>query len=781
MPEEGKGSGKAVLGGVEPPGGREIENSSSQAPSSSAPAPPILHRGSMARFLGPLALGGAAVAAAMSSVASARLSSSRIAKAHAATPFAVEDVHHATSDSESFALMAQFLILMGALTLAKSTVRRRANRRSKSSSTTKSPTSSGPDSMGSGLSSHDADSQSLKSKNGTGLKTMPAWLWWTEATIYAYLVVQFYMRTLMTTERVSARYKELLVNKHHQKPHVSGLHDSWLSPWIGGRPIDIKDAQYHEFRDMLPTLVGIMVVYLLLGFVVRRLTLYWSRLNRMRARATYIASVGILASVVFHEADTIKILVLVALNQVLSHATLSTHWITPTIMWAFNILVLYCNETYSGYKFSSIFGKTPWTHWLDSHTGDLQWHHSFNFIMLRMVSFNMDMWWRYCAIHTNTDPTSKDAKHSSAPSGGASASKIWKSDDDTVAIRESSIDERSRVEQYHLEQVYHDPVVYLSYLLYLPLYVAGPTITFNSFVSHLALAQQTYTLKGKFRYAFRFLAILLLFEVLTHYLYVGTLSFMAFRYTVNEVDPTTRRFVRTPLLVYLTRQYYGGPLNYEDVIYYSYWALMYLWFKFLLIWRFFRLWAVCDDIEPVENMERCMNNNFTIGGFWRAWHRSFNRWLVRYIYVPLGGNGIGPFRKAFNILVVFTFVGFWHDIKPQLFAWGWLLSIFFVPEIVAERVSRFPAMRSWMDMHPLASRWLVCFLGACNIIMLKIANIVGYTTGLEGAALLLPAITTWEGAFFVLYYLFVMATGVHLMFFIREWRGQDLNATSKRI
>ncbi|GBG30487.1 Glycerol uptake protein 1 [Hondaea fermentalgiana] len=215
---------------------------------------------------------------------------------------------------------------------------------------------------------------------------------------------------------------------------------------------------------------------------------------------------------------------------------------------------------------------------------------------------------------------------------------------------------------------------------------------------------------------------------------------------------------------------YGGPLDYEEVVYYSYWALMYLWFKFLLIWRFFRLWAVCDDVEPVENMERCMNNNFTVGGFWRAWHRSFNRWLVRYIYVPLGGNSIGPLRKAFNILVVFTFVGFWHDLKPELFAWGWLLSLFFMPEIVAERVSRIESVRAWMEKHPLAGRWIVSFLGACNIIMLKIANIVGYTTGLEGAAMLLPALQSWDGLLFVSGYLFEMTIGVQCMLFIRDAR-----------
>lgn len=33
-----------------------------------------------------------------------------------------------------------------------------------------------------------------------------------------------------------------------------------------------------------------------------------------------------------------------------------------------------------------------------------------------------------------------------------------------------------------------------------------------------------------------------------------------------------------------------------------------MWLKFLIIWRFARLWALCDGIEVVENMQRCVCN-----------------------------------------------------------------------------------------------------------------------------------------------------------------------------
>lgn len=52
--------------------------------------------------------------------------------------------------------------------------------------------------------------------------------------------------------------------------------------------------------------------------------------------------------------------------------------------------------------------------------------------------------------------------------------------------------------------------------------------------------------------------------------------------------------------------------------------------QLLLTWRFFRLWALADGMEPVENMIRCMANNYSAAGFWRGWHRSYNQWLIRW-------------------------------------------------------------------------------------------------------------------------------------------------------
>jgi D-alanyl-lipoteichoic acid acyltransferase DltB (MBOAT superfamily) len=52
---------------------------------------------------------------------------------------------------------------------------------------------------------------------------------------------------------------------------------------------------------------------------------------------------------------------------------------------------------------------------------------------------------------------------------------------------------------------------------------------------------------------------------------------------------------------------------------------------------------------------------------------------IRYLYIPVGGSK----NVAAATLLVFTFVALWHDLSFRLLAWGWLISLFVLPEIVA--------------------------------------------------------------------------------------------------
>ena len=208
-----------------------------------------------------------------------------------------------------------------------------------------------------------------------------------------------------------------------------------------------------------------------------------------------------------------------------------------------------------------------------------------------------------------------------------------------------------------------------------------------------------------------------------------------------------------------------------------------IWLKLLIPWRFFRLWALVDGIDPPENMVRCMSNNYSAFAFWRGWHRSLNRWVVRYLYVPLGGgespkptspttstttrtsNLIAKARRVTNVLAVFTFMALWHDINLRLLMWGWLITLFVLPEVVATLL--FPPQK-WKT-RPTAYR-VLCGVGAVgNILMMMMANLVGFAVGLDGLKGLLEGIMgSYSGVGFLVAACAALFVGVQVMFEVRE-------------
>lgn len=160
--------------------------------------------------------------------------------------------------------------------------------------------------------------------------------------------------------------------------------------------------------------------------------------------------------------------------------------------------------------------------------------------------------------------------------------------------------------------------------------------------------------------------------------------------------------------------------------------LIVIWLKLLLPWRLFRLWSLVDGIDPPENMVRCVSNNFSTSSFWRAWHRSYNKWLVRYLWIPLGGanfrTALSALRSVASYLVIFTFVALWHDIKLRLLIWAWLIVLFIVPEALAAMV--FPRWK--FEGRETQYRMLCGFGAVLNILMMMMGNLVGYAFGLDG-------------------------------------------------
>jgi len=59
-----------------------------------------------------------------------------------------------------------------------------------------------------------------------------------------------------------------------------------------------------------------------------------------------------------------------------------------------------------------------------------------------------------------------------------------------------------------------------------------------------------------------------------------------------------------------------------------------------------------------------------ISEFWRHWHMSLYKWLVDYVFIPLGGSRKNPPRVYLNVLITMFLSGLWHGAGLNFIVWG---------------------------------------------------------------------------------------------------------------
>lgn len=176
-----------------------------------------------------------------------------------------------------------------------------------------------------------------------------------------------------------------------------------------------------------------------------------------------------------------------------------------------------------------------------------------------------------------------------------------------------------------------------------------------------------------------------------------------------------------------------------EIVCTGYWSLMLLWLKLTSIWRFARWTARLDGLDTIENMGRCMMNHVSGLGFWRAWHCSFNQWILRYVYIPLGGKQ----TAKYNIWIIFTFVALWHDKNLALLLWAWLICLFILPELLLSYLSRRLRLSEWRYYR--IARGMAA---SVNLFSMTVNNMVGFTLGIAGIQFFLDALQFRSSTFY---------------------------------
>ena len=59
-----------------------------------------------------------------------------------------------------------------------------------------------------------------------------------------------------------------------------------------------------------------------------------------------------------------------------------------------------------------------------------------------------------------------------------------------------------------------------------------------------------------------------------------------------------------------------------------------------------------------------------IAEFWKHWHISLYRWLLDYVFIPLGGSRCKPPRVLVNLLLTMFLSGLWHGAGLNFIVWG---------------------------------------------------------------------------------------------------------------
>lgn len=503
--------------------------------------------------------------------------------------------------------------------------------------------------------------------------------------------------------------------------------------WFFGMWRDDYDAQWGSIRKALPSLFGLCLFH---TFLMR--AIFGNSSYQTRKRVDLIVS--IIFTFLLHGVYILHVFAIIAIAFAISRLALSdvTRKYAIPIIWIFTIGIFVVCDFSNNLSLEWLLGDSKLV------KGMFAWHTCYRLLSLRLVSFVCDFVWSLSSEKFIPSEPIKQYEDKAVVMIMPPRKLNWSGN--LPEHRES------------LSKIAHTshPLEFYSfsnlcvYALYSPLYLAGPTLTFNCW---LGLQVNLPSSKDEKKPFFKFSSLW------KEYLYTvvpyGIRVFMNFL-MLDIFTHMSHTNVWIAIDDPVKRDAIWSFMNPFTLMLLSVYTLLFKWLKFLFLWRFMRFWSIsASGIYPPENMLRCILASVSVSRFWRSWHQSFNLWIIRYMFRPLMGDGkSGTLYKNFVGGFVFTYVALWHERRLFLVCWALLMFLGMVVETVCTDALWIPMMykkvkqeimhgdkkqivtniipRQKNEASRVLTEVLECLGGTISVNFLIIGNLVGFTYQTEG-------------------------------------------------
>uniref|UniRef100_A0A8V0Z1W9 Hedgehog acyltransferase n=1 Tax=Gallus gallus TaxID=9031 RepID=A0A8V0Z1W9_CHICK len=165
----------------------------------------------------------------------------------------------------------------------------------------------------------------------------------------------------------------------------------------------------------------------------------------------------------------------------------------------------------------------------------------------------------------------------------------------------------------------------------------------------------------------------------------------------------------------------------------SYWALggvalaqvLFFYVKYLVLYGIAALLLRMDGLRPPA-LPRCVSLMHSFTKMWRSFDVGLHRFLVRYIYVPMGGSQSSLPGMLFSTALTFAFVSYWHGGQSYLWYWGVLNWLGVIVENGVKRILSVSPIQDLIErfFSPRVHRRLHAVLASVCTSMLILSNLI---------------------------------------------------------